>query len=183
MKTATNLLEKSTDPFLALLAYRTTPLPWCGLSLAQLAMGRPLRTDIPQVPSTLIPKWSYLTSFCQKDAEMERKQKADYDHCHRARSLSPLPNSTPFWVRTQDRSDPGRVIQSADTPRSYLVEVLSGTVQRNQSHLSRRPEADSTQSTPGTPERRVIATHSQTGTHIGPPSRFTYWKRGDVAYW
>ena len=53
VKTAKSLLEKSADPYLALLTYRTTPLPWCGLSPAQLAMGRPLRTDIPQVLSTL----------------------------------------------------------------------------------------------------------------------------------
>ena len=112
---------------------------------------------------------------------MKRKQKAGYDHCRRARSLSPLPDSTPVWARTRDRPHPGRVIQSADTPRSYL-EVPSGTVQINQSHLSRRPE-DSTQSTPETPERCVIVTRSQTGTHVGPPSRLTYWKRGDVAYW
>ena len=165
------------------LAYRTTTLPWCGISPVQLAMCRHLRTDIPQVPSTLILEWSHLTSFHQKDAEVKRKQKADYDRCHRARSLLPLPNSTPVWVRTKDRPDPGRVIQSADTPRSYLVEVPSGTVRRNQSHLSRRPEADSPQSIPETPERRVIATRLQTGTHVGPPSRLTYWKRGDMAYW
>ena len=66
MKAAKSLLEKSVDPYLALLTYRTTPLPWCGLSPAQLAMGRPLRTDIPQVPSTLIPEWSYLTAFVRK---------------------------------------------------------------------------------------------------------------------
>ena len=82
VKTAKSFLEKSADPYLALLAYRTTPLPWYGLSPAQLAMGRPMRTDIPQVLSTLIPEWSYLTSFRQKDAEMKRKQKADYDRRH-----------------------------------------------------------------------------------------------------
>ena len=172
VKTVKSLLEESADPYLVLLAYKTIPLPWCAL-----------RTDIPHVLSILIPEWSCLTSFHQKDADMKRKQKANYDRRHRARPLSPLPNSTPVWVHTQDRPDPGRVIQSADTPRFYLVEVPSGTVRRNQSHLSRRPEADSSQSNPETLERRVIATRSQTGTHVGPPSRLTYWKRGDVAYW
>ena len=66
VKTAKSLLEKSADPYLALLAYKTTRLPWWGHSPAQPTMGRPLRTDIPQVPSTLTPKWSYLTSFHQK---------------------------------------------------------------------------------------------------------------------
>lgn len=47
------------------------------LSPTELTMGRPMRTDFPQVPSTLIPEWSYLTRFRQKDAEIKRKQKAD----------------------------------------------------------------------------------------------------------
>ena len=163
VKTAKSLLEKSADPYLALLANRTTPLPWCGLSPAQLLMGRPLRTDIPQVPSTLIPQWPYLTNFCQKDAEQKRKQKAGYDRRHRARFVLPLPNNQAVWVRTRDRPDLGRVIQSADTPRSYLVETPSGTVQRNQSHLARRPKEDSTETTPEMEQRHTIATRSQTG--------------------
>ena len=174
VKTAKSLLDKPANPYLALLAYRTTPLPWCGLSPAQLLMGRPLRTDIPQVPSTLIPEWPYLTSFWQKDAEQKRKQKAGYDRRHRARSVSPLPDNQAVWVRTRDRPDPGRVIQSADTPRSYLVENPSGTVRRNQSHLSRRLEEDSTQTTPENKQRRTIATCSQTGVHGGTTSRLTY---------
>ena len=36
--------------------------------------------------------------------------------------ISPLPNSTPVWVCTQDRPDPGCMLQSADTPWSYLVQ-------------------------------------------------------------
>ena len=54
VKTAKRLLEKSANPNLVLLAYRTTPLLWCALSPTQLSMDRPLRTDIPQVSSTLI---------------------------------------------------------------------------------------------------------------------------------
>ena len=50
-------------------------------TIIHLAMSRPLRTDIPHVLSTLILEWSYITSFCQKDAEMKRKHKADYDRC------------------------------------------------------------------------------------------------------
>lgn len=46
LMTAKSILEKSADPYLALLADRKTLLP----SLAQLSMGRSLRTDILQVP-------------------------------------------------------------------------------------------------------------------------------------
>ena len=42
VKTAKGLLEHSSDPHMALLSYRATPLPWCGLSPAELLMGRRL---------------------------------------------------------------------------------------------------------------------------------------------
>ena len=73
------LIGKAPDPYLALLAYRSTPLPWCGLSPAQLLMGRPLRTDVPQLPATLIPEWSYLPEFHEKDKVEKLKQKSNYD--------------------------------------------------------------------------------------------------------
>ena len=33
------MLKQSTDPYLAILNYRATPLPWCKLSPAELLMG------------------------------------------------------------------------------------------------------------------------------------------------
>jgi len=39
VKTVKKLLKESTDQCLALLSYRTTPLPWCGLSPAELSQG------------------------------------------------------------------------------------------------------------------------------------------------
>ena len=55
-------------------------------------------------------------------------------------------------------------------------------VRRNQSHLSPRPGEGPSATAPTEPQQRTIATWSQTGTYVGPPSRLTYWKRGDVAY-
>ena len=50
VQTVKNLLKKSGDPYLALLAYRTTPLV-NGEAPCQLLMGRMLRTTIPVHPS------------------------------------------------------------------------------------------------------------------------------------
>ena len=36
VQTVKNLLKNATDPFLALLSYRATPLPWCGRSPSEL---------------------------------------------------------------------------------------------------------------------------------------------------
>ena len=46
VKTVKNMLKKTTDPYLALLAYRSTPLS-LGYTPSELMMCRKLRTDIP----------------------------------------------------------------------------------------------------------------------------------------
>ena len=56
VRTVKSLLCKSSDPYSALLAYRSTPLPWCGYSPAELLMGRKIRSKIPQPSSTFIPE-------------------------------------------------------------------------------------------------------------------------------
>ena len=133
VQTLKSLIGKSSDPYLALLAYRSTPLPWCGLSPAQLLMGRPLRTDVPQLPANLTPEWSYLPEFWEKDRMEKLKQKANYDRRHRVRDLS---EDESVWVHTRNRTGPGRVITSADAPRSYVVETESGDIRRNRAHIT-----------------------------------------------
>ena len=62
VKTAKQLIQKSKDPFMALLSYRTTPLPWCNLFPAELCMSKRLR---PQVDKSLVPEWNYVNNFRQ----------------------------------------------------------------------------------------------------------------------
>ena len=172
------LIGKASDPYLALLAYRSTPLPWCGLSPAQLLMGRPLRTDVPQLPATLTPEWSYLPEFREKDKVEKLKQKSNYDRGHRVRDLPELSEDESVWVRTQNRTEPGQVITSA-APRSYVVQTESGDIRRNRAHLTSRPQSNSSGSTNINVSSRVT-TRSQTGTHVRPPMRLSYWRKGDV---
>uniref|UniRef100_A0A8C7WMF3 Gypsy retrotransposon integrase-like protein 1 n=2 Tax=Oryzias sinensis TaxID=183150 RepID=A0A8C7WMF3_9TELE len=54
VKTVKELLKKAADPYLALLAYRATPLQ-NGYSPAQLLMERRLRTTVPTLPALLQP--------------------------------------------------------------------------------------------------------------------------------
>ena len=181
VKTAKSLLSKSPDPYLALLAYRSTPLPWCGYSPAELLMGRKIRSEIPQHPNNFIPEWSYLSTFRQKDKAIKDQQKAHYDCRHRVRQQTPLSPDEAVWVRTQERTEPGQVIQPARTPRSYIVQTPSCTVRRNQTHLTPRPNDRSNEtSLERDTEPSRISTRSQTGAHVGPPPRLTYWRKGDV---
>ena len=54
VSTIKSLLQKSKDPYLAVLAYRSTPLEQ-GYSPAELLMSRKLRTNIPTVQEQLVP--------------------------------------------------------------------------------------------------------------------------------
>ena len=65
VQTVKNLLKKCNDPYLALLAHRTSPLK-TGYSSAELLMGRELCTTVPAIPIVLEPKWSFLCDFKRK---------------------------------------------------------------------------------------------------------------------
>ena len=87
VKMVKKLLKGSKDLCLALLAYRTIPLPWCGRSPEELSQGRHLRTDIPLIKDKLTPRWPYLVDFRREDAEFKREQKKNLDKRHQTRPL------------------------------------------------------------------------------------------------
>ena len=55
VQTIKSLLKHSVDIHLALLSYRATPMPWCGLGPSELCLGRRIKTTIPLVMKQLIP--------------------------------------------------------------------------------------------------------------------------------
>ena len=69
-------------------------MAWCNLSHSELFMGRKLRTNLPQLEEHLSLKWPDLKRFREKDEEFKKKQKYNYDHCHKTRILHPLPEET-----------------------------------------------------------------------------------------
>ena len=71
VKTIKGLLRSSSDPHLAVLSYRATPMPWCGLSPSELLMGRKLHTTIPQTKSLHTPVWPYLPQFRKDNAQFK----------------------------------------------------------------------------------------------------------------
>ena len=103
VKTAKGLLENSPDPYMALLSYRATPLPWCGLSPAELLMGRRIRTDISQVKKQFVPNWPLMANFKVQDEKFKALQKRSYDKRHRVKQLPELPDKLPVWVENQGR--------------------------------------------------------------------------------
>ena len=174
VQTVKKLLKESSDPYMALLSYRATPLPWCDLTPAELLMGRQLRMNLPVLKEQLSPNWSYLEKFRERNDEYKHKQKRDYDRRHQARPLPPIPDGSEVWVTSDNQPVPGRVTTSAGTPRSYLVETPQGVVRRHRSHLNVVPDspiASTTPEQPSPPSPLPIMTRSRTGTAIRPPER------------
>ena len=110
VKTVKYLLENSQDFHLALLTYRATPMPWCGLSPAELLMGRRIRTDVPRVKHLFVPRWPHLNNFRMLDQKHKAEQKRYYDRRHRVRPLAPYPDDSSVWVDTRGRQVPGQIV-------------------------------------------------------------------------
>ena len=135
VKTIKNLFKKSDDRYLSLLIYRSTPLPWCGLSPASLLMGRQPKSTLPQINTHLTPDWPHLISFPENDSKFKEKQRQYYNNRHRVHSQDKLSEGTPVWIKTDKQQTQGTVYSDAETPRSYWVNTPSGNLRRNRRHL------------------------------------------------
>ena len=188
VQTIKKRLKDSDDPYLTLLIYRSTPLPWCSLSPSQLLMGRRLRANLPLVAEQLKPEWSYLEDFCEQDSSFKRKQKEGYDRRHGVHPLPPIPDDSEVWITSdKNRVIPGRVTGQRETPRSYTINTPNGQVCRNRHQLNVMPspqssspdpvsvQAPSTSSSSVSPAPNRIMTRSQTGTAIYPPKWPKSW--------
>ena len=185
VQTVKGILKNSTDPHLAVLSYRATPMPWCGLSPSELLMGRRIRTTVPQAKRQLIPSWSYLPQFKQDNLQFKEKQKENFDKHHRVKEQFEILDGSEVVITTDKQPVEGRVVEPAEAPRSYIMETPSGEVRRNRSQLNVVPEHSSTvelemgsSPTSAREQPRRIVTRSQTGTAIRPPE--TVLKGGDV---
>ena len=68
VRTVKELLRKQGDPYLALLAYRATPLQ-CGYSPSELLMSFKLRTTVPTTHRSLIPEIPDSERLREKDGQ------------------------------------------------------------------------------------------------------------------
>ena len=110
VKTIKSLLGKETDPYLALLSYRATPLQ-VGYSPAELLMSRRLRTNIPTIREFRRPRVIDATVVAEKDAVLKERQKENFDSRHDAREQKSLNTGSNVWMR--DREVEGTVVREA----------------------------------------------------------------------
>ena len=110
VQTAKRLISAGDDLAISLLNYRTTPLPWCGLSPAELLMGRKLRTTLPQHLKVLVPKWDYLQHFKTQSLRYKRKQAENYNQTHAVGQRPDLEIGQQVWISdTRNISTRGEV--------------------------------------------------------------------------
>lgn len=157
VKTAKKILQQD-DVFVALMAYRSTPISATGVTPAELIMGRRMRTIVPAIPSTLEPKWPDLDQVRRRDEHGKEYVKQYYDIKFGARKLHPLGPGDHVRIRTDKEKlwgDSGTITSANYETRSYMVETDHGLLRRNRRHLQHtgypnvnEPQSRSEPSTP-----------------------------------
>lgn len=160
VQTAKKILKQS-DPFAALLSYRSTPLQATGASPAQLIMGRQIRTPIPTLESNLQPAWPDLHKVKQADAKAKASYRRNFNKRHNVKDLPELSPGTTVALKLDSEQGwrkCGKVLKMCETPRSYLIQTETGVLRRNRHHLMPKVDQDDG---PGAPEQDAPAVPEQ----------------------
>lgn len=134
-----NANDSNTDPYLALLNYRSTPLSH-GKSPAELLFNRKLKTCMPQL---LQDESVQAGNVVEEKHKAKQTQKKYYDKG--SRQLKELnPNDRVRMHDGKKWSLEARILQNV-APRSYVVQTSEGvTYRRNRRHLLEVPEREQT---------------------------------------
>ncbi|XP_060557421.1 uncharacterized protein K02A2.6-like [Ruditapes philippinarum] len=125
-KTMKKCQATKTDPYLAFLEYRNTPLN-CGYSPAQLLMGRRLKSILPSTNEQLKPSFINQKSVRKSLQENKVTQKNYYDKS--SRSLPPLNKDDSCRVQFGKTWKPAIVLKK-EGERSYKVQTEDGAIYR-----------------------------------------------------
>ena len=164
---AKTLLKKAkadkTDPYLALLDYRNTPLD--GLpSPAQLLMGRRTKTRLPTVDKLLMPE--KMEGMRDRLKANQDKNKHYYDKG--SHTLPTLKPGDTVRVREGKQWRPAKVIRTTPEPRSYVVEADGHQYRRNRRELIRTHEEPPANTEEPIKEIPVQATAGTAASAEGP---------------
>ena len=170
VQTAKKIL-KQNDPLMALMSYRATTCSSTGYSPAELLMGRKIRTTLPILEKSLLPKWPNKIVVKNKDRSEKFKHAYYFNRRHGARALPVLqPGDTVYSKLDHEKSwsRPATVQGESMTPRSIIITTSQGTeLRRNRRHLQAVPTQHTTSLTPG--DNRAAHPHSSTSVPDAVP--------------
>lgn len=135
-------IESKSDPYVALLHYRTTPkgeLP----SPSELLMSRTLRTKIPSIAGNFEPKLINKTEYTNK-IQSNIKKNADYYNV-KSKALKPVHEGEKVMFKKNPQSYwyPGKVVEICKEPRSFVVLDESGSrFRRSHDHIRKAPQCN-----------------------------------------
>ena len=138
--TIKNLLKKEGDPYLALLAYCSTPLE-IGYSPSQLLMNRALCATVPTTQEQRKPKVPSLNVVKERDALLKTRQNNNFDKHHGTRELLPLNTGQLVWL---PESNVTANVGEQVAPRSYSVTTPQEEARRNRRDLIQLSETTTT---------------------------------------
>ncbi|XP_063046009.1 uncharacterized protein K02A2.6-like [Engraulis encrasicolus] len=138
VKTVKHALKKATqagtDPHLALLSLRNTPVTGTEFSPAQVLMGRVLRSTLPTSTAVLQPAVPH--GFHSRLKDLQARQVHYYNH--NTKTLPEFAPGTTVHMSTRRGWEPATVLHKREEPRAYNVQTPSGvTFRRNRRHLRR----------------------------------------------
>jgi len=138
-KTLRRCISSRQDPYLALLAYRNTPLS-NGFSPSQLLMSRVLKSTLPQSQVVLAPSVPNPNQVRKNENRKKQLMKRNSDRHRGARPLSTLKVGQRVYIKKGKRE--GVVVQKhKSAPRSYFVKGEHGDIlRRNRRDIVPLPE-------------------------------------------
>ena len=141
--TAKSVLKKAyedgTDPYIALLENRNTPITGLSYSPAQIFLNRRLKTKLPtatQLLNARIP-----TDAKSQLLAQQKSQKLYFDRG--AKSLPPVTTGDTVQMKTKNDWKPATVTKLAHTPRSVIVNSNGTPYRRNRRDIIKTPEVTS----------------------------------------
>ncbi len=114
--------DSKSDPYLALLSYRTSPLE-CGMAPAEMLMNRKLRTTLPSCSEQKAN-----VKIKQKLKRLKDRQKFYYDRA--AKHLQPLLTDDVVRIKSDENWSKKATVMQEVAPRSYTVKTDDGQIFR-----------------------------------------------------
>ena len=143
VKIIKEMLKKNDDPYLAILAYRTTPIQGGQYSPAELLMNRMLRTTLPTTRKQRVPQVPDQKTVKTRDEREKLRQKHNFDKHHGTRPLPAVQPGTKVWIPARQMEG---TVHEEVAPRSLTVTTEEGSeLRRNRRDLIQLPTETPTQ--------------------------------------